>query len=505
MSIAKKIFFGVGASWISRVTTIVLNLILIPLLFKYLGKEELGLWFLLANSQAFLNLLGFGLAPTITRKIALARGKEKVQAEADFNEEVKQEVGDLLVTGNIVLRWLSVIVFILSCTIGSILITSIDLQEVTPQTVITAWIIISLGYAIGVWVEYINCLLTGLGYVGFNQVVLTIANIVSFVLKVGVVLLGGGLIHLAFIIILSFIGQRVLLITFIKRFKPFLLNIKGTWNPHIAKSLIKPAFDFWLNALGLFIILKSDQYFIALMLGVKDISNYHATYQMVSNLRVLNLSIVTSSAPFLGQMWKSENLGKIHQLVKKVCLSGWLIIIIGSSFLIVSGKELMEVWIGDNAFVGYGIMVTFCLMFMIESQNLSLSRCSRAVGYDRFGVASLFAAGLNIVLTYFFIQHLGLWGVSLATLISLSLSEGWYVPLKALQQFKISFPSYFKDVIFVAIAFFLVNLSLLLVTKKVITLAGWDNPLINLIATAVISGITFIVVILKKVKSKQIS
>jgi len=50
MSVTRRIAFGVAASWLSRGITILLGLILLPVLFRHLPREELGVWLLLGQS-----------------------------------------------------------------------------------------------------------------------------------------------------------------------------------------------------------------------------------------------------------------------------------------------------------------------------------------------------------------------------------------------------------------------------------------------------------------------
>jgi len=47
MSVSRRILFGAAATWFSRGLTILLGLVLLPVLFRHLPKEELGVWLLL--------------------------------------------------------------------------------------------------------------------------------------------------------------------------------------------------------------------------------------------------------------------------------------------------------------------------------------------------------------------------------------------------------------------------------------------------------------------------
>ena len=53
-------------SWFSRAVTIVLALVLMPVLFHHLAKEELGVWLMLAQTSALLLILDLGLSSVLT-------------------------------------------------------------------------------------------------------------------------------------------------------------------------------------------------------------------------------------------------------------------------------------------------------------------------------------------------------------------------------------------------------------------------------------------------------
>src|SRR3954469_2436271 len=99
MSITKRILFGAAASWFSRGVTIVLGLLLMPVLFRHLPKEELGVWLLLGQSWVAMGILDLGLAVTLTRRIALAKGKSGGDPDAALTPETQREIADLVAGG----------------------------------------------------------------------------------------------------------------------------------------------------------------------------------------------------------------------------------------------------------------------------------------------------------------------------------------------------------------------------------------------------------------------
>lgn len=502
MSLGKRIGFGVAVAWLSRVVTILANLFLIPLMFHYLGKEELGLWFLLNSSNGLLGLFGMGIAPIITRRIALAKGKSGESIEVELSHESKQEIGDLVTIAQTLLKGIAFIIFFIASVIGYFFINQLEIVEVSRQTVLWSWIVLCGGYSIGVWVEYLNCLLTGMGYVGFNGLILTVLSLATNIINIVVVISGGGLFELAIILVVTSLAQRFLLLAFIRNYKPELLTIKGKWDTKIAKSLIKPALDNWFASLSVFLIFRADVYFIGTFIGVPAIAPYQATYQLVGNLRTLGVSFLLQSLPFISQMWEAKQFDLVNKMVEKICLFGLLIVSIGSSFLLVSGKNVLELWIGKDAFVGHLILVTFCVMLFCETQNSCLVHSARATGFDKYAIPSIIAGFLNIILTVILIKPFGLFGVSFATLISLMLTENWYSPYKSLLRLQFSLRKYLKNVILVITNAFVISYIMNLLVKISVTLFASET--ISVFFTMAFSLFIFLSVLWDKIMDDNI-
>ena len=118
MSVTKRIAFGAAANGFSRAVTIVLALVLMPVLFHHLPREELGVWLLLAQTSALLFILDFGLSATLTRRIALAKGKSGSDPNAPLNEESRRDIADLMETGRRLFLGLGLLTFAIAALSG---------------------------------------------------------------------------------------------------------------------------------------------------------------------------------------------------------------------------------------------------------------------------------------------------------------------------------------------------------------------------------------------------
>src|SRR3954453_5946007 len=76
-----------------------MGMVLMPVLFRNLGKEELGLWLLIGQSWVALGILDLGFGTTLTRRIAFAKGKSGSDPNTVLTSETLTQVAKLLGTG----------------------------------------------------------------------------------------------------------------------------------------------------------------------------------------------------------------------------------------------------------------------------------------------------------------------------------------------------------------------------------------------------------------------
>jgi len=492
MTVSSKIAFAASISWLSRASVIGANLILLPVLFRLLGKEELGIWMILGNSSSFLGFLGLGIAPTLTRHIALAVGKGSPLSGSALTDDNRQHVADLVESGKIILRCLAILVFFISLASGYGLISQIDPKEVSSETVFISWIFICVGYSLSVWVSYLNCWLTGIGYVGWEQLATTVVSLLSIFINILVVSLGGGIQALAVVLMLSAIVQRLALIIFLRCRQPNLLNLKGNWNYQYVKKMIQPSLYCWLTSLGAFLILRTDTYFIAVLKGAENVPNYQAGYQLVSNLWQLAITFGTVSSTFISQSWQSGDVRAVHKIVFRNVKLGLSIMAVGVAFLLTYGEEITILWLGEGSFVGYDILAVFCIMLTLQAQRGILVTSSRATEDENYAFINLTAGALNFIFTWLLIGPLGLFGVSLGTLLAQIMTNSWYGVLRPVRRLKLKLSDYFNQVMVLWFCVFSVCFLSLWTSKIVLVMLNVPEIFI-LLSAALMCSFIFLV------------
>ncbi len=468
MSTHRRIFFAASITWLGRFVSLALGLMLIPVLFRHMGQEELGLWFLLGQSGAFLALMDLGVSPTLTRRIAFAVGRNGGDASVVMNDATRTEIAGIVVTGRVIYRFLTLGVFIIAWTTGILFLDLIELKQIDLQTLWIAWTVMCLSHALSVWAALWSCLLQGTGHVGWDGLIGIGIQAGVLVSQILAVLLGGGLITLAVIAAVGAVISRVALLTFIRRRHPelFLITGKPSWRSF--KDMVDPALKFWATGLGAFLILKTDQYFIAYFEGATDIPNYQAAYQLVFNLMQLALAMAMASQVFVSQLWQAGQIEQMHRIVQRNLRFALILMATGIAFLLTVGESLIDLWLGPGHFIGYPVLLVFSITLFLETQHSAIAAASRATEDEAFVFWALGAGILNLILTWWLIKTLGLLGVALATMLAQMLTNNWYVVYRGLRRLRLPLGVYLQQILMPVILIFFAALLLLSAGKQLL-------------------------------------
>lgn len=491
MTLARRMVFAVVTGWVSRVVSVALSLILIRVLFAKLGNEEQGFWLLLGNSAIFVSLMDLGFSYTLTRRIALARGKSGADPNAVLTDETKKEIADLVATGKCVFRVIAPLVFLVSLGLGFVFLANLQFREVDKYTVWLAWAILCAGYAINVWALVWSCLLEGVGLVGWSTVAQTAVAVVAMILQITLVMLGSHILTMAIVAATSGLIARQVSLFISRRTYPELFKGKGAWSPALFRSMVSLSLRAWVTAMGAFLILKTDQYFISYFQGASQLPPYNAAYQVLWGIFGFAASIGMGTSVYISHLWQAGEFGQLHAVVKRGVRLGMILMVCGAAWVAVAGEPLISLWIGPGRFVGYPVLWTFCLMLILLTHEVILASFSRATEDEAFAVVAVTSGVLNLVFTFFLIQWLGLWGVALGTLLAQLLTGNWYVTYRALNRLKMSKREHFMQVVFPTLVIFLLALGL--GGLMVWAFARFESRLITVTAAAIATGTVMLV------------
>jgi O-antigen/teichoic acid export membrane protein len=488
MSVTRRIMFGAVANWFSRGLTIVLGLVLMPVLFGHLPKEELGVWLLLGQSWAALGILDLGFGVTLTRRIALTKGKSGGDPDTPLTEETLREIADLTESGRRIYQVMSAGVFVVAWLAGFFYLRNLSLHDVSHTTVWIAWTILCASQACVVWAAVWTCLLQGVGYVGWDAIIASFVAAATLIAQIIGVVSGGRLIVLATIATGGALLQRALIRWMARRRRPELFSLRGRWNPEVLRGMPGLAFRAWLTAVGMVLVFNTDQFFIAGLQGAAAIPAYRAAYLIILNLNMVAVSFGAASAVFVSHLWQAQELTALHHLVQRNVRLGLSIILCGSACVLSLGPRLFDVWIGPGKFIGYPVLIVFIASLTLETQNFIVVTSSRATEDEAFAGSTMLAGILKLLLSWALMFRFGLLGIATGTLLSGLVTNDWYMVSRGLGRLRMSLREHIKGVVMPSITLFAVTL---LCNLIVVNLGRSNTAIVQVLLAVIVSGIVF--------------
>ena len=486
MSTSRRIAFGAAAHWISRGVTIVLGLVLMPALLHALPKEQVGIWLLLGQSWAVLGILDLGFGVTLTRRIAIAKGKSGGNPDTELTDESLAEIADLIAAGRRVYRFMAVGVFLVAWGLGFFYLRHLELQSLSHVTVWTAWTILCACQALTVWASVWTNLLQGVGYIGWDALFATAINGATLVGQIVSVLAGGGIISLAIIATVGAILQRGILRWFAFRQRPELLQLEGKWNPAVLKGMPGLALRAWLTSLGTVLVFNTDGFFIASATGAENIPAFRAAFLVVLNVHMLATVFAQSSSVFISQLWQAGERNEVRRIVQRNLRIGLSFMLCGGAAILIAGDSLFNVWLGAGNYVGPWIVALFVALFVLEQQSFIISTSCRATNYEPFAAWMMAGGVLKLLLAIPLMRWFGLKGLAISTLTAQLLTAHWYVAWHGLARLDFPLARYLRSVI---LPCSIVILGAVVMSYAALSLASNASDLSKLIAASCGAGL----------------
>ena len=366
------------------------------------------------------------------------------------------EIADLVESGRRLYQGMAVVTFVLSTLSGFFYLQHLHLTTLSLPMVWLAWGVLCLSQAFGVWAQVWNCLLSGIGYVGWDAVLGSFIMTATLLGQIAALFLGGGLIALAIIAAVGLFAQRYLLLAFARNRRPELFQIRGNFNWPLVRGMISPSLRAWGTGIGILLVLNTDQFFIASLADVSQIPAYRAAYLVVYNLNVMASIFAGASTVFVSHLWQAGQIEEMHRVVVRNLRLGLGIMAAGGACILVLGPRLFDVWLGKEHFIGYPILIIFFVLMFLEAQSYSITLSSRATEDEAFAFWALGSAALKLALAGLLGAEYGLIGIASSTLVAQLATNHWYMVYRGLKRLRISLESHLVSVVIPVAGLFVV-------------------------------------------------
>lgn len=178
--------------------------------------------------------------------------------------------------------------------------------------------------------------------------------------------------------------------------------------------------DIFSGKIGYVVLQYADTIVISAFMGLTVLAVYQNYFFILSAVISFIDIIVASITAGLGNSFVTESKEKNYRdMLKFTFLFLWVTGMCACCFVGVY-QPFMEIWVGEELMLGYGMVLCFALYFFVYTFNRLVGVYKDAAGLwhqDRFRplVTAFVNLGLNLITVHFF----GLYGVLLSTVVSM--------------------------------------------------------------------------------------
>jgi len=403
------------SSGLSKLITVTISLISVPLTFHYLGVERYGLWMTISSVIAFASFSDLGISNGLMNGISKAHGRddrilarEYVSTALFFLTTIAFGVGTLFA---VVYRWIpwnalfhvkspqaiaesgpAVAAFVFCFLLA------------TPASVVSR---IQNGYqegfAANLWSSggSILAMLSILIVIKFN------GSLVFLVLA----MVGGPLLSTVVNGVVLFAYQRPWL-------RPALSQVRRG----VASQLLSSGFLFFILQLTMSVGFLSDNIVVAQVLGPEAVTQYSIPARLFGQISLLGLMIGMPLWPaYTEALERRDHAWVRHTLKSSMRLLVLLSVVLGTT-LVLAGPLIIKLWVGPTVEPKPLLVGALGAWGVISTSSIPLSMLLNAASVVRFQVIiSGFAAVANIAISILLTRTMGISGVVFGSIISQSI------------------------------------------------------------------------------------
>jgi O-antigen/teichoic acid export membrane protein len=419
MSAVQRIFRNVFSNWATLAITAIVSFSLTPFVINSLGPEQYGIWILALSLTGHLGILDMGLRPMIVKFVS------QFQAVDDDHR-----TNEVLNTAFVMLSLLGLVVFAGSTCIAYFadqwFVVAKDYMSELRLTIFLVGINLSLSFMFGAFSTI---------YYAFqrfhlaNKITISIF-LVRSVLIVLALLNGGGLVHMAGIVLAASIVEKCIKLAVCYRIYPAL-----TINPRLARrrsarTLAKFGGLSFIIQVSNRISFQTDPIVLATFISTAAITPFAIGAVLVEYMAQLISLIAVTITPVASALHAKDNMATIRKLFITGTRYTLLIILPIALTLIIAGDVFINIWMGpEYTEQSYSVLVILTIGFIgYMSQKIGLSILFGMVKVKLVSLVSLACAALNVVLSVLLAPSMGINGVAIGTAIPLIIYGTIFLP-----------------------------------------------------------------------------
>jgi O-antigen/teichoic acid export membrane protein len=422
---------------ITLVSGAAIGFFLIRFFLAQLGETRYGLWVLIGSIFQYRRLLDMGMNSSINRYIPVGLAKGDDDA-----------IQRILSTSLFFFSALAVVLVLVSLVIHQHIGAWFAIAGDMVGTAGVLVLIVGFCFALAMPLQLSSALLSGLQ----RYDILNLAELLVLVLRTALVIVllrrGYGLLTMGLVFGVSEVAVRVVQFIFARKLLPHISITLQSVDFKLLREMLAYGINTFLYTVGAIIICKASDVVIGIFIGTAQISQFAVAVAGVLLLSQFLYAFTAAIKPAISDLDARDEHARVREISFLMQKYSLLLIIPAACFLIVMGREFLQVWVGekfqeprmvDSMSVMLGILtVGHCLRLAQHSNFVVLV----GKGEHRlFGLFTIVMSLLCVLASIVSIKvfNLGLVAVAWSNCLPMALISGVVLPIYFNRKMKISF------------------------------------------------------------------
>ena len=410
----RNIILTGSTSALVKLFTSIIGLITVPLTVNYLGPERYGLWMTMSSFLALMSFADMGLGNGLVNAIAKANGNK--------NESMAQKaVSSTFVLLSVISLTLFVFFILIYPHVSwhKIFNAQSDLAISESSSAIFVFVIIFL---INLPLGIIRRIQDGYQEGYKHQRIMVLGSVFSISGLLLCIKLQAGLPYL----VLAFLGGNLtaLLLNGFILFgfqRPSLFPKYKNVDAKFGFILIKTGIVFFLLQVFTLIGSSSDNIVIAHILGPAAVADYEIVRKLFT-LTMFTQFLIQPLWPAFGEALASGDYNWARSTLQKAIKIGIFSSVVFALPLVIFGKTIIRIWVGENFIPTYGLLVAFLLFTVFASYGGVMSTFLNSGDLLNKQLKMIVMSSIvAIILKILLVNQIGIIGVLWGTLLGYSI------------------------------------------------------------------------------------
>lgn len=398
-----------------KIGSIATTFLAMPIMIKYLGIEQFGVWATMLTLITWVMLFDLGIGSGLKNKVSESLAQNNIEQATGYISTAYVLIGFislglfiLFLITNIWLHW------------QSIFNTQAIEESNLKQTVITLGFFIFFNF----WISLVNQIYHGLQ----KSSIVILGQFISNAIALFLVFLfyhftKSSIFFMSLSYGISLVLTNLILTLFAFKTHQELMPKWQYFDKIKVDSLFSLGIRFFIIQLAALVIFVTDKILITQMLGSEYVTPYEVLFKLFSVITVIHGLILAPLWPAYSDAYQRGDLDWIRSSIKQQTKIAFVLFLM-TLIIAATGAFIISLWIGDEIKASSNLYYLFAIFIIISVWSNVFACLVNAINKITIQLySSVLAALINIPLSIYFVSRmgLGLEGILLATILSLSI------------------------------------------------------------------------------------